>query len=84
MEIFNEGTVLIISLLAWLFTDNVPNGEFRQNVGWVLLGIICLNVGINMFVNVVHVVRMLKGKCKGKGNVSKVHIFKFERKNLLE
>ena len=50
LEIMNESTFLILTYLNFLFTDFVANIDMRYNVGWIFLGVLGLNVGINFVV----------------------------------
>lgn len=51
-EFFNEATILVVSYLTALNVELVTDDEMRSNVGWLVTGIIMLNVTAN-FVNIV-------------------------------
>ena len=48
LEIFNEGTFCILVLYNYAFTEFVPDVNFRYLLGWVFLGIIGINILVNL------------------------------------
>ena len=50
MEIFNEFTFLIVSYSYILFTDYNLSTEIKIAMGWCLIGITLLNIGLNYIV----------------------------------
>ena len=47
-EIFNETTVLIASYTLLVFTPIVWELERKKQTGWLLVGCIVLNIGVNI------------------------------------
>ena len=43
-EIYNEVTILVVSILLFSFTDFVPNTSTRQAAGYSLIAIVLLNM----------------------------------------
>jgi hypothetical protein len=50
LELFNEICILIVSLHLYLFTMFVPDPELKYSIGWSLIGVTCLNIGVNMVI----------------------------------
>ena len=47
-EIYNEFTVLIISVSLLCYIDNIEDDNARYNFGWVLTGLIMINIFANL------------------------------------
>jgi uncharacterized BrkB/YihY/UPF0761 family membrane protein len=67
-EVYNEVTILLVSYGMLLSCDYILSDLARYNLGWVLSGIIILNVLLN-FLNIVHktgqkVIQIIKKLCK--------------------
>ncbi|TNV87548.1 hypothetical protein FGO68_gene6265 [Halteria grandinella] len=58
MEMFNEGCILIASYHTLIFSDGIPSDnageiiDFQYKAGWCLIGIVSVNVLVNMSVMV--------------------------------
>jgi hypothetical protein len=50
VEIFNEISICLASYHLIFFTDFTPDPQFQLNMGWSLIGITTLNIGVNMLV----------------------------------
>jgi len=47
IEIMNEVTVLVASIHLFVFSDFVEDPQRQYLMGWSLIGVTCLNIGIN-------------------------------------
>lgn len=52
-EIFNEGCVLIVGYLLFIFTDFVDSLDYKKYAGYAIISIISLNFGGNILLQVV-------------------------------
>jgi hypothetical protein len=52
-EIFNEGCVLIVGYLLFIFTDFVDSLDYKKYAGYAIICIIALNFGGNILLQVV-------------------------------
>ncbi len=50
IEIMNELTVLVASIHLFAFSDFVEDPQSQYLMGWSLIGITCLNIGINFLI----------------------------------
>lgn len=50
IEIFNEATFLVVCYCFLLFLDQQDSYEMKYLVGWLLIGISCINTGANFLV----------------------------------
>lgn len=50
LEILNESTHLLLSYLNYLFTDFIIDIDTKSMIGWLFIGIIGFNIGINFLV----------------------------------
>lgn len=48
MEMYNEFTVFMCSMLMMCFTDYIPDIETQSIMGWQMIGTIVLNCAINV------------------------------------
>jgi hypothetical protein len=48
MDTFNEGTILILTYLAWTFSDYQDDPDMSFKVGWAYCGVIILNILLNL------------------------------------
>jgi hypothetical protein len=67
-EVYNEATILVVSYGMLLSCEYIASDVARYNLGWVMTGIVILNVLLN-FLNVVHktgqkVIQIIKKLCK--------------------
>jgi uncharacterized BrkB/YihY/UPF0761 family membrane protein len=67
-EVYNEVTILVVSYGMLLSCEYIASDVARYNLGWVMTGIVILNVLLN-FLNVVHktgqkVIQIIKKLCK--------------------
>ena len=67
-EIYNEASILIISYLLIPFALNsIEDPEFKFQIGWVIIGVISMNIianWVNLICTVVHGIYIgLKKKC---------------------
>jgi len=60
LEVFNELFVLLSTYLILLFSPFLDNMNIKYNIGWVLVGIVCLNMVINMLIMLYRTFRMVK------------------------
>ncbi len=49
LEINNELTIYLSSLLLYLYTDYVTNVAYKAFIGWIMLAIIIANMAINFY-----------------------------------
>ena len=52
-EIFNEGCVMIVGYLLFIFTDFVDSLEYKKYAGYAIISIISVNFGGNILLQVV-------------------------------
>jgi hypothetical protein len=48
LELYNEGTFMTIAYLTFCFTDYGPDAGNRYDLGYIAIGITCLNLLINL------------------------------------
>lgn len=48
IESFNEATVILLNTLLVCFTDYVPSGEDRNEIGFFYLAVIFVNIGVHL------------------------------------
>ena len=79
LEIMNESTICIlfvIPMCALIVDETILDGPARHNLGYVLIGILLLNLAINYFIFLIEILKafvtkikaMIK-KCKEKKKV---------------
>jgi hypothetical protein len=88
LEIFNESTICILFLIpmcALVVDESILDGPARHNLGYVLIGILLLNLAINyllfFFDIVFSLITKLKAmikKCKEKNKMAKSKFNKFK------
>ena len=70
IEIFNEATCFIICIMFITYTDVTDNANVKNKIGYFILIVIFLNVGINMILvlyeNIKALIKWIKKKCKHK------------------
>ena len=73
LEVMNELTICLLSLMLPVFTELVHDADLKYNFGWVFIGIFILNLLINtVFIVIEHVrtsyikIRNIIRKCKRK------------------
>jgi len=49
-EIFNEGCILATSYTLFIFTDYVNDFDFREIMGYCIIGCILMNFGVNLLI----------------------------------
>lgn len=50
LESFNELCVLLSLYVYMLFTDMVEDYDIKWNAGYILIGITCFNLGVNILI----------------------------------
>ena len=70
-QLFNEVTTSFATIMMMCFTDVVPDESTKYKYGWVFIGIICANSGVNalgmliLFAKVqILVYRKINNRCK--------------------
>ena len=48
IEIFNEVTIHLVTMHLVFFTDWVPDMDMQYSLGWSMLVVICVNLGVNL------------------------------------
>ena len=77
IEIFNESTIFIlfvIPLAAIIVDESILDAHSRLNLGYVLIGILVLNLGVNYLIFMLHLLyqifiklkKFLKKRCQKK------------------
>ena len=46
-EIYNELTVLVLSYLSINFVEIAIDSDVKNNIGWVMVGMVIFNIAIN-------------------------------------
>jgi hypothetical protein len=64
LQAFNDICLLVCFDYTIIFTELVPIADMRYNGGWLFLGIICLNIGVNLFFLMVPIFILIKNKIK--------------------
>lgn len=50
LEFCNEVTVFLVMVLSIRFADSAPDPETSSQMGFLIIGIIALNIAINLFI----------------------------------
>ena len=82
-EIINETSVLVASYLLYLYTEYVSDAEMRYNLGWVHVGILGINLLINLSIMARVTVMSCKLKFKRKAAMKRHKKLMEERKDKL-
>jgi hypothetical protein len=67
IEIFNESSIFIlfvIPLAAIIVDESILNASSRVNLGYVLIGILLLNLGVNYLIFMFHLLNQICKKLK--------------------
>ena len=66
LETFNEVTLLLLTYLAWCFSDFVSQPETRNDLGFWFIGIslgnICVHISIMLFDSLKKIIQRCKGR----------------------
>lgn len=75
LEIFNEICILICAYHLLIFTPFVPDVKIQYDIGWSIIAVTALNVGVNMIIILVNAIKAfkqlflkIKNKCKERLN----------------
>ena len=60
---------MVISLIQLLFVTDIKNNDFIIYTGWVMISIVCINVGVNFIISLIYNIRT---KCKRSSKKSAV------------
>ena len=60
IEIFNEFIFSVATFVMILFSDTIDNAYFKYNIGWVLVGLLLLQITVNFMVLIYVIIKGLK------------------------
>ena len=64
LEIFNDTTLLFLIYLLWSFTDMVVEPESRYELEFFFIGVILLNISVQIVLMLIHSFVVVRLKCK--------------------
>ena len=82
LDIFNECTIMFMAYATIPYSDYLLAPHFKYQIGWIVIGGLCLNLGVNVgFIVLMSLWNILKkviAKFKGKGIKAKKAAKKYE------
>jgi len=86
LEVFNEACIYMCTLPAMMFTDLGNGGMLEYLLGWAVIGVVTLNVVVNIIVLAAENVKGLRAQCRKrcKRNVAKKEVSGKEQNNMTQ
>ena len=75
LDIFNECTIMLMAYATIPYSDYLADPHFKYQIGWVVIGGLCMNLGLNVgfivIMSFVKIVKMIMNKRKQRNSKSK-------------
>jgi hypothetical protein len=86
LEVFNEASIYMCSVPCLMFTEIGEAGLLEYQIGWAVIGVVTLNIVVNIIVLAVENVKGLRAQCRKrcKRNVAKKEVSGKEQNNMTQ